>query len=53
MKPGQYNFIASAEGFTAAELNGVRLNFGSEISQSFAPEIGALTETVEVSAAQL
>ena len=52
MEPGQYNFIASAEGFTAAEVDGLRMNFGSKLPQSFAPEIGAVTETVEVSAAQ-
>ena len=32
---------------------GLRLNVGSEIQQSFALEIGAVTETVEVNAAQV
>ena len=53
LKPGQYNIIASAEGFKASEVNGLRLNVASQISLSFALEIGAVTETVEVSAVQL
>ena len=51
--PGQYNIAAQAEGFKRAEANGLRLNVASEVTQSFALEIGALTEIVEVSAAQL
>lgn len=51
--PGQYNIAAGAEGFKRVEVNGLRLNVASEISQSFALEIGAVTEVVEVSAEQL
>ena len=51
--PGQYNMSAEADGFKRVEVNGLRLNVASEISQSFALEIGAVTEVVEVSAAQL
>ena len=53
MPPGQYNISASAEGFKTAEVSGLRLNVASEISQTFALEIGAVTEVVEVSAEQL
>ena len=53
MPPGQYNIVASADGFKTVEVNGLRLNVASEITQSFALEIGAVTETVEVSAEQL
>ncbi len=53
MPPGAYNISASADGFKTAEVNGLRLSVASEISQSFALEIGAVTETVEVSAEQL
>lgn len=50
---GDYNIVAEAEGFKRAAVNGLRLNVASEISQSFALEIGAITEMVEVSAEQL
>lgn len=53
MPPGEYNIAASADGFKTVEVNGLRLNVASEITQSFALEIGAVTETVEVSAQQL
>ena len=53
MQPGEYNISASADGFKSVEVRGLRLNVASEISQSFALEIGAITETVEVSAEQL
>ena len=53
MPPGEYNISASADGFKSVEVRGLRLNVASEISQSFALEIGAVTETVEVSAEQL
>ena len=53
MPPGEYNISASADGFKTVEVNGLRLNVASEISQSFALEVGAVTETVEVSAEQL
>ncbi len=51
--PGEYNIAAEADGFKRIEVNGLRLNVASEISQSFALEIGAVTEVVEVSAEQL
>ena len=50
---GEYNIAAESDGFKRAEVLGLRLNVGSEIQQSFALEIGAVTETVEVSAAQV
>ena len=50
--PGEYNIAAEAEGFKRVEVNGLRLNVASEISQSFALERGAVTEVVEVSAEQ-
>ena len=51
--PGQYNIAAEADGFKRVEVNGLRFNVASEISQSFALEVGAVTEVVEVSAQQL
>ena len=51
--PGQYNIAAEADGFKRVEVNGLRLNVASAISQSFALEVGAVTEVVEVSAQQL
>lgn len=53
MAPGQYNIAAETDGFRRTEVNGLRLNVASEIVQSFALEIGELTETVEVTAEQL
>ena len=53
MPPGEYNITASADGFKTVEVSGLRLNVASEITQAFALEIGAVTETVEVSAQQL
>lgn len=53
MPPGEYNISASADGFKTVEVNGLQLNVASEISLSFVLEIGAVAETVKVSAEQL
>ena len=50
---GEYNISAESEGFKRAEVTGIRLNVASEIQQSFVLEIGAVSEVVEVSAAQV
>lgn len=50
---GEYSIAAESEGFKRAEVSGVRLNASAEIQQSFALEVGALTEVVEVNAAQV
>ena len=53
MPVGQYNIAAESDGFKRAEVANIRLNVASEIQQSFILEIGAVTEVVEVSAAQV
>ncbi len=50
---GEYNIAAESDGFKRSEVQGLRLNANSEIQQSFALEIGAVTEVVEVNAAQV
>ena len=50
---GEYNIAAESDGFKRAEVNGLRLNAAAEIQQSFALEVGAVTEVVEVNAAQV
>ena len=53
MPVGQYNIAAESDGFKRAEVANLRLNVASEVQQSFILEIGAVTEVVEVSAAQV
>ena len=53
MPIGEYDIAAESDGFKRAEVKGLRLNVASEIQQSFALEIGAVSEVVEVNAAQV
>jgi hypothetical protein len=53
VQPGDYTIAAEAEGFKRVEVTGVRVNAGSSITQTFALEVGAVTETVEVSGTAL
>ncbi len=50
---GLYNVTVESDGFKQATVNGLRVNVASHVAQTFALEIGALTEVVEVTAAQL
>jgi hypothetical protein len=48
LQPGTYNVKASAVGFKSAEVRDVLLNVGAAIRVNFSLEVGALTETIEV-----
>ncbi|MEZ5362499.1 MAG: TonB-dependent receptor [Bryobacterales bacterium] len=53
VQPGDYKLAAEADGFKRAEVSGLRVNIGSSINQTFTLEIGAVTETIEVSGSAL
>lgn len=48
-----YDVAASADGFKKRTIRNLRLNANTQSQQNFALELGAVTETVEVTAAQL